>query len=157
MIIIICDDQIWCSYMMIINDHHHICHLGSSGSHLGDIWEPLGIHLGDIWEGGGWRGIWRSDLILLASLSNRMHKFNYNFNFTIVFWGYHWVWLHIYSNICARQRPQIPGTLQGPFTKTVRTPIAKASLGNLVIKPHRTHNWSRPLACLTSQSPHVVL
>ena len=48
---------IYDNHMMIINDHHHICHLGSSGviwessgRHLGDTWESFGIHLGSIWE-----------------------------------------------------------------------------------------------------------
>ena len=129
---IIYDDHIWWSSGS---------HLGviweSSGGHLGDIWESFGIHLGaiwdpfgDIWEDGGWRGIWRPDLISCASLSNRMQKFHYNFNFTMCFWGYHQLWLHIYSKICSLAACRIPGIARGPFTKTVRTPLAKASLGN---------------------------
>ena len=79
---IIYDDHIWWSYMMIIYDDHLGVIWDSSGGHLGDIWESFGIHLGaiwdpfgDIWEDGGSRGIWRPDLILCASLSNRMQKF----------------------------------------------------------------------------------
>ena len=145
---IIYDDHIWSTYMIIIYDDHQWSSSymssgviwESSGSHLGDIWEspgrhldviwePFGIHLGDIWESGGWRGIWRSDLIILDSLSNRMQKFLLNFNLTRGCWGYHWVCMHIYSNICWPAPRRHSNPVQGPFTNTVRTPIAKASLG----------------------------
>ena len=51
------------NHMMSIKDHHHVCHLGSSGIHLGVIWQTLGIHLGSICNPfgkhlehlGGWR------------------------------------------------------------------------------------------------------
>jgi hypothetical protein len=38
------------THMAISDDQYHICHLGSSGNHLGSIWESFGIYLGAIWE-----------------------------------------------------------------------------------------------------------
>ena len=61
----------------------HILGKGGTGSHLGAFWDPFG----DSWQDGGWRGIWRPDLILCASLSNRMQKLPSNFNFTRDFEG----------------------------------------------------------------------
>ena len=47
---IIYDDHIWWSYMMIIYDDHLGVIWEVSGNHLGVIWEPSGSHLGVIWE-----------------------------------------------------------------------------------------------------------
>ena len=111
-------------------------------------WEPSGRHLGGsrrLQEAPGGSG--RQKVIHLSAI---MQQVPWNVNFTLCFWGYHSLWLHIYSKIWAAALWRIPQTLQGPFTNTVRTPTAEDCLGKFVREPGQVESLLEGHLCGTS-------
>ena len=58
------------------------------------------------------------------------------------------------SNYCARLEGTIPQRQQGPSDNTVRTPLAKATLGNMYVCVFRRHHLV-PRAHLITGAHHV--
>ena len=132
----------------------HVGHLQASGGnqeaprrHPGGTQEAPRRHPGDTQEApkrhpkprtgtqgctGHLGGIFRSDLIEVDSHSNRMQKLLLNFNFTSFLLVALSLCIHFCQKMHSRTEWVESCRNQGPFTITIRTPLAEASLGNKV-------------------------
>ena len=152
---IIYDDHIWWSYMMIIwesSGSHLGVIWGSSGRHLGVIWDPFGSHLGSIWRHlGGWRLKKhleaRSHIMCLTLEQNAKVPFKFQF---------HEGFLRVPSIMAAYlQLVLLPGSagdpayLARPLYQDRENPYSWRLFGELNLKQNKCLTWTKPVCwCL---------